>query len=135
MPPLNRNKSDSTRHFGVSNFDDSLGCVIDTEFQGDSNLSLDRLDRRVDIKRLLFIANRVAGINPAQHQIRISYRWLGITKPIADWSWIRSSTLRANLQQACVINMGNRTSTRANSTHFDHGRAHNHAKINASLCG
>ena len=133
MSPLDRDQPDGTRHLGVCNTDDGFGRLMNGNPERRGYMGVDGGSRGLAVQPCQPVADGIAGINTPQDKIGVRYGRAVIPKAITDRSRVRPCTLRADVEKARVVDMGDRAAARPDGRHLDHRGADHHAEINACL--
>ena len=115
--PFNRQHSDRVRHVFIRDLDDRLGGLLHREADAASQLG-NRGTRLGDVERHL-AAEEEAGIEAAQDQIGIGDRRVRPSPSVAHGARIRPGALRPNLEQAALVNPGDRSAAGSDRDEVD----------------
>ena len=96
-------------------------------------MGVDGGGRGLAVQTCQLVTDRVAGIDTPEDEIGVGYGRTVIPEAVTDRPRVRPRALRADVEKARVVDMGDRAATRPDGRHLDHRGADHHAEINACL--
>jgi hypothetical protein len=115
-------RADRVRHVGIDDREDALGRFLETEAKplGQTAGGAPRC-HRIEPHRA---AQKIIGIQPAEHEIGIGHRGLGAASSIGGRSGIGPGAARADAKSAGAVDIGDRPAAGADRVDIDHRRQH-----------
>ena len=133
VAPLDRHKSNGTRHPRVGDAHDRLRGGHHIKFERSTDMGEDCAPGGIEVQPLKFAADRPLSVDAAENDVRIGQRRTLVALAVTGRSRHRAGAFRSDLKQTAAIDRGDRAAAGADGRDLDHRRADHQAKVEHRL--